>query len=230
MKLVSYTYDQANEWLGNFENQYSGAQYHAKNSMGINFLRIFVLRSNDFDKILEIKEKIRAMFNLDKFSVHINNNNKEALSLLQVYLNPNSIFFVNNFDFELDLSDINKQIEKFIAIIENNGLNLENFCVVGSSPMTLFGLRKNNDIDFITDLKNLNIDFGDNISNHSNELEYYPATPKDIIHNPKFHFYYRGVKFITLGALSKMKKKRSEYPKDVDDVVLIKNYLSNRFA
>lgn len=228
IKLTSYMCDPVNEWLGNFENQYDGAQYHARNSIGINSLRIFVLRTNNFNKILETKEKIRAIFNLGKFSVHINDHNKEAISLLQIYLNPNSIFFINNFDFNLNLSDINKQIDKFKTIVENNRLDLEKFCIVGSSPMTLFGLRKNNDLDFITDTKNLKIDFGDNISNHSSELKYYPVTVKNILYNPKFHFYYRGVKFITLNTLLKMKKKRNEDPKDINDVTLIENYLSNK--
>ena len=42
----------------------------------------------------------------------------------------------------------------------------------------------------------------------------------EIIHNPHNHFYHRGIKFVTLEVVKKLKQKRGE-EKDIRDIKLI---------
>ena len=63
------------------------------------------------------------------------------------------------------------------------------------------------------------------LANHDSELIYYPYSKQEIILNPKCHFYYRGVKFITLDVLYSMKQNRHEFPKDINDCDLIQKFL-----
>lgn len=56
-------------------------------------------------------------------------------------------------------------------------------------------------------------------SAHDSQLEYYPYTKQELITNSSHHFYYRGMKFVSLDVLLKMKLRRHEWPKDFKDIV-----------
>ena len=59
------------------------------------------------------------------------------------------------------------------------------------------------------------------ISHHDSELKYHTVLKDEIIFNPSYHFYYRGVKFAAPTVLRAMKSNRAEHPKDIQDIQLI---------
>jgi hypothetical protein len=48
----------------------------------------------------------------------------------------------------------------------------------------------------------------------------YGISRDELLYNPKYHFYYEGVKFMKLSLVAKMKRTRKEN-KDLDDLALI---------
>lgn len=56
---------------------------------GKNFLTIYLLESNNFSKVLQLKANIQDIFN--KHYIHVTNNQKETIQFASVLLNENSV-------------------------------------------------------------------------------------------------------------------------------------------
>lgn len=225
LKKLSYgSFWEEEKWIGTVENKFAGAQMHAKNSIGKHPLRVFVFVCDELQKVKKAKEEIRAIFNIGNFSVHINDSREEAIELAETYFNRNSLEMINRRSFIYEDFGFDKRIDELKETAIANKVKLENICAAGSTPFNVFGLRKSSDLDFLY-YGNPPFDVQtENLSNHDTELIYYPYPKKMIIQNPKYHFYYHGLKFITLNVLYEMKKKRHEIPKDINDCRMIKNF------
>lgn len=222
LKRISYGYfwEKDSEWIGNKENYFSGAQQHARNSMGKFPLRAYVFICDNFTNILKVKQEIRELVQQGNFSVHINDSHEEAICLAESYFNCNTYNYIKNVPFYYDDSDFDKKLEVFRKILYKKGININNVCCVGSTPLNVYGVRKSDDIDYLS-IDN-QMQYEDSIySPHDSQLSYYPYSKEQILSNPKFYFYYRGFKFITLDVLFKMKLRRHEIPKDLKDLYLV---------
>lgn len=87
---------------------------------------------------------------------------------------------------------------------------LDKVCIVGGGTLQAYGMRKATDIDLIItdDLRKLYgnglVIVSDNVEiHHSNEFD---ISDHDIIMNPQNHFYYYGIKFISLDILYRKRK------------------------
>lgn len=229
LKKISYgSFWEKESWIGDVTNKFAGAQAHAKASMGKSPLRVFIFVCDDLNKVIKAKEEIRTLYNIGNYSVHINDYREEAIWLAETYFNKNSLYMINNRCFYYEDYRFDNLIENLKNIAIENNINLENICASGSTPMDIAGIRKSDDLDFLyCGNKEFNLET-ETLSNHSSELKYYPYNEKEIIQNPKNHFYYHGLKFITLDILLSMKEKRKEKPKDIKDCKKIKNYLKNK--
>lgn len=225
LKKLSYgSFWNRENWIGNTENKFAGAQMHARNSIGDNPLRAYVFICEDINNVVKAKAEIRELFSIGNFSVHINDTREEAVWLAETYFNKNSLDMINSRPFAYEDLDFENKITELKNIAKAKCIDLNNICVSGSTPFDIYGIRRSSDLDFLYDGdKSFNIQT-ENISNHDSELSYYPLPKKEIIGNPINHFYYHGIKFITLDILYKMKKKRNEKPKDVNDCKRIKNF------
>ncbi len=222
-KLISYGKE---KWVGNFENNFENLRMHVSESSGTNPLRAYVFVCDDLNKVVKAKEEIRTVFNKGNPAVHINDNHEEAVELAQTYFNDNTLHFINSIKIR-ENKKINEQLNYFKKWIKEHSLNIDNLCAVGSFPMGLYNLRKTKDLDFIHLQEELPDTKREDISSHSTELKYYTKSKNDIIFDPKNHFYYKGVKIISLEVLLEMKEKRAEFPKDIDDIKLIQKVLKN---
>jgi hypothetical protein len=224
LKKINYgSFWERDPWIGDLDNQFKGAQGHAKDSMGDNPnpLRAYVFVCDNFDDILKVKAEIRDLLKVGNTCVHINDTRDEAMWLAKTYFNNNSLdmltkrpFLHENKEFEELLTIFNK------SIIEQN-LDQDDFCCAGSTPLEVYGVRKSSDLDYLSCNKENFTSPNKDISNHDNQLEFYPYSKEEIIYNPLNHFYFNGMKFISLDILHKMKKKRNEDPKDIDDCVAL---------
>ena len=85
------------------------------------------------------------------------------------------------------------------------------------------------DIDFFSN-KSINFNSeGKDLDSHDSELKYHGEKKDELIYNPKFHFYYNDIKFVSLAQIYKMKMNRSEL-KDIDDLKLIKSVFSESYV
>jgi len=204
-------------WIGGlFPNGINpGGKYNV--CKGTNPVNIYLIHMYDLDKLIELKNKCRELYNLGKHSLHMSDYSIDTFRIASSLLNENSIDFLNN-----GTNDLSKKTKKTLENYFNKlGNNNEDYCITSSVIMEMYGLRNAKDIDYLhKNNNNLNLE---NIENHNGVwLSYYTKTKEDIIYNPENHFYFNGFKFTSLNILREMKKKRNEI-KDQNDLKLIIN-------
>ena len=101
----------------------------------------------------------------------------------------------------------------------------DNYCITGSSVLSVLGLREGKDLDYLH--RGPRIDGHPDIDSHN---EYskgrYTKTVDDIIYNPENHFYFNGLKYASLEVVKDLKEKRGE-EKDEKDLELIEDFICN---
>lgn len=208
------------EWVGGVENGFQGAEgktdacYAADETV-----RVCIIEGGELQKVVQIKKEIRGIFKLGNHSVHITDTQEQAVQIVDLILNENSLDLMNRGKPTQDIK-LNKMIDNFRDAVEAKGLQLEKFIIDASAVMGLYGIRPCTDIDYLT-LEELSDEekglFGDC---HEEYLKYHKKTKDALIMNPENYLVYHKVKFITLGVLSEFKKNRGE-EKDIYDNILI---------
>lgn len=230
INLKKFTYgNEENSWIGTGKNNFRGAKDHARQSYGSFPLRIYILNSSSQESVIEAKREIREFLKKGNFSIHSSDTHQEAIEMAQLFFNKNSIDMLCSRPYKISTEYIDVLIEKFKSTLTNNHYNVNDFCIGGSAPINIYGIRESNDLDYISD-KNYDSLFNDKlISYHGDQNKFYPHTFTDIIYNPQYHFFYKGIKFISLKESCLLKSKRHEVPKDILDISKIykKIFLTN---
>jgi hypothetical protein len=212
-------------WAGDHDTNYGGFSDKMNRCYTTNNLTyVFLVDFDSHENTIKAKKEIRDIFNLGNHSVHINDTHEQTVRLSKIFFNDNSIHHLNN-SIPVKYEKFNTCIENFKKYIDKNGLDIDDYCVTSSSTLSIYGLREGNDLDYLhlnpTEIKDdLNLihshnEYGKNLY----ELNY-----DEIILNPNYHFYSRGVKFASLNVVKELKEKRGE-EKDLKDLELIKSVL-----
>ena len=215
LKKIHY---RGEKWIGDYTNGFAGLRYHADNCRGESPVRALVFVCDSLDKVIQAKNEVRNLFKLGNFPIHINDKRSEAVELAETYFNNNSLYFLNYRPYNIVTEKIDSYVEAFRDYLFENKLNVDDFCACGSTPLGLFGIRDIDDFDFIHINDAIPSPKNENLSSHESELRYYPLDKDTIITDPRYHFYYKGVKFVSLDTILAMKKTRGEKPKDIMDV------------
>ena len=231
--FIRYTYDEdksrGNPWLGNANDGWSGARSKMQHCFPIQskgIIRSLWFEEKSPQHSTYLKEKIRAIFNIGKHSVHINDTHTETLAMSGYLLNANGINFINQPDGAAPTPKFDSFFERFKLWISKSDLDINDFCIDSSAVLSAYGLRDCRDLDFL--YAGSAIDTGmDDVSCHNEELKFYRHSKNEIIFNPQNHFYYKGVKFASLEVVKAMKQFRDE-EKDKVDVRLIDNMVKNK--
>lgn len=213
------------KWAGDHTNNYSGFRSKASLCYRNNKETIaFLVEFENLEDTVKVKKTIRDLYGVGNHSVHINDTHEETVRIAKLMFNDNSLHHLNNSHItKYDL--FNKCIINFKNFINDNNYDLDDYCVGGSSTLSAYGLREGKDLDYLhfnpTEIKDdLNL-----IHSHNEySKNWYPLNKDEIIFNPKYHFYSRGVKFVSLDVIKKLKEKRNE-PKDTIDINLINSIL-----
>ncbi|MBS9775215.1 hypothetical protein KGV52_00720 [Candidatus Gracilibacteria bacterium] len=214
------------QWIGNRENAFVGAINKVKmcidpktySKSAVDFL--LCTKKLSSQELIDMKEEIRQLFGKGKNSIHITDTFEETLQLSQIFLSKNSLHHINNCHFKY-YPDFYNLVDIYTKNMKNN----DGFILVGSGALGLYGIRKSQDLDFLSD-KKLNFQ-NENISSHEDYLQLYGLEKSDIIYNPLYHFYFFGkYKVLTLERLKNFKENRGE-KKDKNDVELITSFLKN---
>ena len=226
LKKISYgSFWERGSWIGSARDGFSGAQEHARESMqGGNPLRVFVFVCDRHEDVVSAKAEIRALYGLGNTTVHINDTHEEAVWLAEAYFNENSLKMLNLRSFRFEDARFDALVDALKSKAAECGVPVDSLCGAGSSPLDVVGARKSDDLDYLCTADSFDLHEED-ISCHDGQLDFYPRTKADIIGDPRLHFYYRGMKFISLEVLRDMKRKRNEQPKDVRDVETIEAIL-----
>jgi FkbM family methyltransferase len=227
--LIKQMY-QKEPWLGDWSNTFKGAKYKADQCFQkTGPVRVFLVETDDLNGLRVCKEEIRRLFNISNHSVHINDSYEETLRLAQIYLNENSIHFLNHAQWNY-FENFYHLLDEYRRLLDEHHADKECFCVDGSSVMAVYGIRQARDIDYFhygyEDVRYKNESL---IGSHNKEIRYHTKTLDDIIFNPENHFYYEGLKFVSLSVLTAMKSRRGE-KKDILDVEMMMPYLESSDA
>lgn len=213
------------EWAGNHTNNYKGFREKEKLCFTTkNPTWVFLAEFDNIETSKMVKKEIRDIHKVGNHSVHINDTHEQSLRLSRILFNDNSIHHLN-YSKIVYYEKFNFSLLKFKKYLEENNLDLDEYVIVGSSPLSSYGLRESNDLDYIHFNKIKIQDDQDLIHSHNEYgLDLYVPNYDEIIFNPEFHFYHMGVKFASLDVIKKMKIKRNEY-KDVLDIDMINNII-----
>lgn len=208
------------DWLGSPQNNFKGSQGKLLECFkSFDPVRVIAFQSDCLNDVLILKEKIRKIFNIGKHSVHITDTKDEAVRTARIVFNRNSIHFLNNAKPNKYLSS-HKKIDDFSKFINKNKLNINDVVLDSSIILSIYGLREAKDIDYFTVNNNKVKNYDDKIEHHDEELQYHKEKKLEMIFNPKYHFYFNDIKFISFSQLYKMKKNRAE-EKDKNDCIMM---------
>lgn len=231
VQIIKQAY-KTEDWLGNNGNGFIGAKNKARwcfDKKGP--LRVILFES--IGNMIEMKDEIRAVFKVEKHSVHITDNMSEACELAGIFFNDNSLNWLN-YSLLKDFPWFKKLFSHYKEWINNENLNKEFFCVDGSSSMAAYGIREIRDLDFLYGGKDEPRTGFKEIGCHNNEMKYHDLSCDEIIFNPHHHFYFNSFKFSSIESLNRMKLNRGE-AKDLDDskkitLLLDKNLVVNTYS
>lgn len=212
------------EWLGTWETSFSGAHSKTKNCYKKNRkTTLYILECDNQDNLISAKKEIRDINKIENHSVHINDTHEETLVIASAILNQNSINFLK-YSKPKVFNTFYSLFYQYLKWLNEENIHTDTVCIDGSSVMSAYGIRDAQDLDYISLKEDLSSDQL-LISNHNHELKYHSAVKEELILNPANHFYYLGLKFITLEQVAIMKKNRNEYPKDIIDIQLIDSHI-----
>lgn len=205
-------------YLAQIYKEYAWAQEGDKNFSGVyrkllpcfpdySPIKTFFLVPKEPIDLIEKKEEMRAIYNIEKHSLHMTDNMCETIQMAEIILSNNTISFLNNSDV-FRFKSTTSWVKSAIAIKENNDEIV--FC--GSLVLALYGIREAHDIDYLCLI--------DDAESHNEYIDLYELTLKQAIYNPAVQFSFFGLPLLTLERIKVFKKNRNE-GKDRDDIDLI---------
>lgn len=213
------------DWVGSINDQFLSATPKVNACDGESALDVILFQGASLASVKDLKERMRAVFNIQEHSLHISDYPDETLALARMLFHKNTIDFLNNGQ-PFQYVQMNRLIYAFSAKIQDAKASPEDYIIDSGTVMGLFGFRKPDDLDYLTVDTNRLFEGESNINDHSEELEYYKADLDALLFDPANYFYYMGLKFITLRVLLDFKKRRDSL-KDKEDVKIIEANLSN---
>ncbi len=165
-------------------------------------VKFFFLKIKDISKSLELKMKIRGLFDLKNFSVHINDTHDETVWTAEQILNPNSVYFLNHAQPWLSLKFL-RSFEAYTKSIIQQGLENEHVLLLGDSVLAVYGLRDSNHVDGLGWATENS--FFDPSTQKTLTVEHNPndVQVKDLFFDPHNFFYFRGQKFLDVRLLER---------------------------
>ena len=136
------------DWLGRAESGYPGAKKKLVECFPtFDPLTVISFQESSIEKVMEIKERVRKIHNIGFSSVHITDTKEEAVRVSKLVFNENGIHFLNYA--EPDKFSLRKNLGLFNQFLKKYNVNPEDVLIDGSIVLSLYGLRKNIDIDFL---------------------------------------------------------------------------------
>lgn len=172
-----------------------------------------------------------------------NNNFLELVMYSRIFLNDSNLIFfesqslketINNFSIKSKCYNVfNKFINYFysLSLLEQNNLVLK-------SGIVLFthGIRTCSDIDllYVKDLnKSKNKSFDIREINSKNQELFYPygkpISESNVLLDPIYHYYFYGVKIITMDVEMRLRSTRINRPRAFVDIIMVNELLSKNY-
>jgi len=217
-------------WLGDPGNKYRGAFHKAQNCYKEDsLLKVIAFLPEPNEDLSVVKDRIRQELNVGKHCLHISDHVQDTWQVINFFFNKNSRWFLSAEDIGR-FPEKDKKVRHVFDSLESIGASHYATAVDAGCVLEIFGLRQANDIDTISIDDESNVaalkQFG--IQNHNQEFAEYSLDFREVVCNPRMHFWYNGVKIVSLDVLKRFKEERGEV-KDKNDLSLIKSLISQSF-
>jgi hypothetical protein len=194
---------------------------------------VLIDEPNGLERMIEIKSKLREIYNIGLYSVHSTDTYEEALLAANLLFNRNSLHHLDFGHPDRFVKTWNLVMEYRQAILSSK-YNIDDFVIDSSVPLALYGIRQAGDLDYLTTVKYAHVgdilDIQENndkhIENNDKHIENHDKHIKELIYDPRNYFVFMGLKVITLQVLQTYKKNRGE-KKDLNDIRMMIPYLKS---
>lgn len=214
------------DWVGSAKNSFPGAKQKLIECFpNFDSFTVIVFQEDNLSKVRAIKESVRKIHNIGFSSIHITDTKEEAIRISKLIFNENGIHFLN-FANPYKFTHLKNELNTLQSFIEDKSIKKSDVLIDGSVTLSVYGIRKNSDIDLLLS-ENISIKFkGSEYESHETELKYHRKEKVDLIYDPSYFFEYDGVKYVSFNQLYKMKINRGE-KKDLIDCELMSISLEN---
>jgi len=213
------------EWTGDYRDKFKGTERKVNEVYSADSKTIlYILESDDSKLIDKIKIQIRDAYSLNNSSVHITDNQEETVQITNLLLNDNSIHHLNSAELS-KYSDAHELLDIFKKTVTESSSPLDDYIIESGSVLSLYGIRKTTDFDYLTSIEDKPTFTTARIDNHNSEMKYHTKTKDDLIYNPENYFYFNDVKCLSIENVLTSKKNRGE-AKDKNDITLVGSYLN----
>ena len=192
-----------------------------------NPVKFYFFIFDDLLRILEAKARLRALFDLKNFPVHINDTHDETVWIAEHILTPNSNFFMNHAQPWLSMKFL-KYLNLFHNEINQKGLAKDKFCLIDDAVLSAFGLRDTKHINYLYFGDTTSVNLSSEFRANNNEILSQRISIDEFIFDPRNYFYFRGIKFVSPSALAELQCGQNT-SKNIRDARLIDSLESESF-
>lgn len=225
VNVVRVVYERE-RWRGGPQNGYAGAQTKATACYADGqtlYVALFVPKEG-VDPV-EAKAKIREHFGVGRSSIHVCDTYEETLRVAEILCHEAGRQYLELAPLRDPSED--RIVEQVQAWIGETQVAPGAFCVGGSVPLGLLGIRPARDIDVLcADPRGIATK---TIGLHNDYASYYGASVPEIVDDPRLYFIHRRIKWCTPELTVQMKRRRGE-PKDLRDVRLYRMASASRWG
>ena len=203
-----------------FESIYAEGENNKKKT------KIYIVEATNKGEILELKEEIRNIGNKNQNAIYSTEDKEETIEMAEVLLNKNSLDFLNMAKSD-KYESVYETIQLYKQQIEKYNLNPDEFIVDADSVLAVYGLKDEKKTSFLTYNQDYQKIENQCIKCNNENSDLYKETIAEIINNPKFYFYFLGVKFVDIKLIKRYKKNNLNKEKK-KDIRQIKRIISHK--
>lgn len=136
-------------------------------------------------------------------------------SIIETFFNYNSLHLMIN-GVTIRYKKYNEKLIFFKSQINKYGFDANDFVIVSSGILGLYGMREPTDIDMVTLEPNYKMLCDSLIDCHHHVLDTYEITAEELVSNPFRYVYWNGLKFAAIDVIYRACCNRVEATKKID--------------
>jgi FkbM family methyltransferase len=204
-------------WLGSFTDGFAAAALKYMHSFNLRQpAQFYIVSTHPGVNIVEAKQELRHLIGEGDHSLHTSVNDEEKIQIMRLFLNNNTLHWVNN-----ARPYYPKYFINLLNDYHQSGGNSLNACLTGSAVYAAYGIRDVGDLDYITARPLMPF-----VGGQANDEYLAPflrrlgLDVRDILEDPRYHFHYFGYKVMTVRLCLRFKMGRKE-TKDLVDLARV---------
>jgi hypothetical protein len=223
-KKVALTDNGADNLIQLLMNKNSGKEYSLLRETAEevfnkdNTITIYLFQADE-NEMSGIEEQLRTI-NQDVFAkLTLVKDSEVVLNFSRLFFNIHALHFLNYAHAD-KYPDWRKKIADFKKAIDDSELDVNDFVIDSGILLEMYGIRPSDKINYISPSDDILLPDNTRFVCHNDLAGNYNVPVSSLIYDPRNHFNFFGVKFVSFNNLYAFKKKRAA-GKDVEDLKLM---------